>query len=385
MAPETAADAPAPRARRGEIFGDSDVRLWGMSAATRLRRSFDRAGIRHDAEDEPGPEEPVLVVDGEWVFDESLIKALAGRVGAALTAETGEVVAVNVPAGLWAKVERWVDAGAKADEAPKGIELVDAEALVPAYNVTLRKREPPMLVRLTPEAAPAVESRMFDGSYKGVTDFVTKHLWPTPAKWVTRWCAEAKITPNMVTSLSAVLTVAAFVLFWGGHFGWGLVCAWGMTFLDTVDGKLARVTLTSSKWGNVFDHGIDLVHPPFWYWAWIAGVQASLTPLAHSNLILAVVVVGYVAQRAQEGWFLARHRLEIHIWRRFDSVFRLITARRNPNLAILTLLAAAGRPDLGMTLVAVWTVLSFGVHMVQIVQAEGARRKDALVSWMAEP
>ena len=41
-----------------------------------------------------------------------------------------------------------------------------------------------------------------------------------------------------------------------------------MTFLDTVDGKLARVTLTSSPFGNVLDHSLDLIHPPFWYWAW---------------------------------------------------------------------------------------------------------------------
>ena len=28
--------------------------------------------------------------------------------------------------------------------------------------------------------------------------------------------------------------------------------------------------------------------------------------------------------------------LEIHIWRRIDTLFRQITARRNPNLVILT-------------------------------------------------
>ena len=44
----------------------------------------------------------------------------------------------------------------------------------------------------------------------------------------------------------------------------------GLVFmvLDTVDGKLARCTITSSGWGNVFDHGVDLIHPPFWWWAW---------------------------------------------------------------------------------------------------------------------
>ena len=63
-----------------------------------------------------------------------------------------------------------------------------------------------------------------------------------------------------------------------GHFGLGPGAAWLMTFLDTVDGKLARTTLTSSKWGDILDHGIDLIHPPFWYvaWAWALASRACV-------------------------------------------------------------------------------------------------------------
>ncbi len=41
-----------------------------------------------------------------------------------------------------------------------------------------------------------------------------------------------------------------------------------MTFLDTVDGKLARVTLTSSKFGDIFGprHRPDPSALP-WWWA----------------------------------------------------------------------------------------------------------------------
>jgi hypothetical protein len=37
-----------------------------------------------------------------------------------------------------------------------------------------------------------------------------------------------------------------------------------------------------------------------------------------------------------------------------------------------------------MEAVAVWTVLSFIVHAVQIVQAEAARKQGPIVSWMAQ-
>ena len=78
--------------------------------------------------------------------------------------------------------------------------------------------------------------------------------------------------------------------------------------LDTVDGKLARCTGTSSKWGNIFDHGIDLVHPPFWWWAWAHGLDAYGTPLepVYATMLLWAIVGGYVAQRLIEGIFMRR-------------------------------------------------------------------------------
>ncbi len=155
-----------------------------------------------------------------------------------------------------------------------------------------------------------------------------------------------------------------------------------MTFLDTVDGKLARVTLTSSAWGNLFDHGSDLIHPPFWWAAWVVGLQAAGQPLAHPEPILWVIIGGYVVQRLVEGVFIRVFKMHIHMWRPFDSFFRLITARRNPNLVILTAACLVNQPDLGIIAVAVWTALSLVVHFAQLAQAAMAPR-GALVSWLA--
>ena len=82
------------------------------------------------------------------------------------------------------------------------------------------------------------------GTYKGATDFVTKWLWPRPAFHVTKLCARLGITPNAVTAVSLVMVIAAFYWFLKGNWLPGLIAAWLMTFLDTVDGKLARVTMT---------------------------------------------------------------------------------------------------------------------------------------------
>jgi hypothetical protein len=73
------------------------------------------------------------------------------------------------------------------------------------------------------------------------------------------------------------------------------------------------------------------------------------------------------------------------VWKQIDSQFRLVTARRNPNFAILFLATLAGRPDTGLIAVAWWTVISLVVHAVRLVQAYAVKRSGRpIVSWMEE-
>jgi phosphatidylglycerophosphate synthase len=281
---------------------------------------------------------------------------------------------------------------ARADEAraellerraPQGLRVVTAADITDDYNEALRKRVPPYLLPLDSVGLPAIERRVFSAVYKGVTDLVTLYFWPAPARVVTRWCARVGITPNQVTSASLLLVLAAQYLFWNGHYITGLLAAWLMTFLDTVDGKLARVSLRSTKFGNFFDHSIDLVHPPFWWWAWIVGLPAMGLPLADAPLVLTVIVAGYIVQRLEEGLFHVFFGIAMHVWQPFDSRFRLITARRNPNLLLQTASVLFGRPDLGIIAVAAWTVVSLLVHTVRMIQAGMLRLRGPLQSWLA--
>lgn len=363
------------------VVGLAEGRIWGMSSAERLQRIFRRLGLQENGA-AASATQAVLAVDARWVFDEALIRALAQQPNVILVDDDGVPAAIHGQGeAMRVALERLAAGEDLATVAPDYPRLTALE-VGSTYNSELRKKEPPILRRLTTANVREVEKRLFQGSYKGVTDLVTKYVWPAPARVVTRWCALAGVTPNQVTFASFLLVLAAFALFWTGHFGWGLVAAWGMTFLDTVDGKLARVTLTSSKMGNVFDHGIDLIHPPFWWWAWLVGVQAGPHPLGHAELILAVIVGGYVVQRMLEGVFLGLFKVEMHAWRPFDSFFRLITARRNPNLIMLTGASMVGRPDIGLLLVAIWTALSLLVHLVQVLQGLITPRGQ-VTSWLS--
>lgn len=361
------------------VTGDCDIAVFGLSARDRLKKQLQRlriaaVGDLADAD---------IVLSDECVYGASVLQAL-------LDAEPGMLLIDNQGfiAGARCHTERNAAKNAALaalfDEPtrPDGRLAKTGAELAGRYDEVLRKRTDPTVLRIHSKAE--IEKALFAASYKGVTDFVTKHVWPAPALIVTRWCAANRITPNQVTLLSAVFAVLAFWLFWYGNFILGMIFAWMMTFLDTVDGKLARVTLTSSSFGNIFDHGIDLVHPPFWWWAWAVGCAAYGTPLQDGGLTVGVILGGYVLQRIAEGIFIFFFGMHMHVWRRFDSFFRQITARRNPNLVILTLFLFIDAPREGLIVVALWTLVSLLVHLAQIVQAAFAVRHGPLSSWLSE-
>src|SRR3546814_17337463 len=146
--------------------------------------------------------------------------------------------------------------------------------------------------------------------------------------------------------------------------------------LDTVGGKLGRCTITSSKWGKVADHGVDLVHPPFWWYFWGVGLGAWGLALSTQTFIwvMVAVVAGYVLQRVIEGLFIKDFGMDIHVWQKFDSDFRLVTARRNPNFAILFFATLGGRPDIGLIAAAWWNIISLIVNAELRVAAHADKR-----------
>ena len=362
------------------VVGETDRRLWSVEPEVRQARLAGKAGAGPVATLETlGEADPALLIRADAIVEERLARALMDRPGVILTARQrqgdGEAaLAARVDGRAQAEAAAAYMAETLAGASPEGLEALDAEAIGGSYDPVLRKQAVPFAERLGDAPRDLLERLTFGASYKGATDFVTKYAWPWPARHVTRWCAALGFTPNQVTTLSLVLMLLALAGFWQGEWIWAVPVAWAMTFLDTVDGKLARVTMTSSKWGNVYDHGIDLIHPPFWWWAWYMGA-ASLAEsrgpefVANYDLALWMIVIGYVAQRIYEGAFLWVFKIEGHIWRPFDYWFRSITARRNPNLFILMVSAILGAPDWGLIAVAIWVAVCFAVHLFRFAQA----------------
>ena len=97
-----------------------------------------------------------------------------------------------------------------------------------------------------------------------------------------------------------------------------------------------------------------------------------------------LLVAGYILGRVAEGLFSAVIAgFSVFAWRPIDSYSRLVTARRNPCLIMLTLGALAGRPDVGLLAVLLWTLLSTVFLWLRVGAAWYEKRKlGSLESWV---
>lgn len=365
-------DAPAQVPQGFEVVRD------GGSAGARLRDALATAG-----------DSPVLVLDIASVTDPRLIRHLAendaemaaprtavhddpdgGRAGVVrLTARHADSVPAEAP-----------DIAAVADAVSRSLpEAVVQPEAVPSFVVNLRRHLPFYLLPVRDAAAAKrAERRMFGWNYKGSTDFMTKWVYP-PLVWrLVKLSTAAGLSANAITIVSIALTFAAVPLFATGAFAAGLLCAFGMSVLDSVDGKVARLTLSDSPIGNILDHGLDIVHPPLWYAAWAMGLGAQSwgDPLA---LVGGLLIAFYVADRLVLMVAKARFRRGLHAMTPLDGAVRTWIARRNVNLVIFAVGLVIGQGVAAFTLICAWQGLTMAWHAVRTAWliASGARPAEA--------
>ena len=371
------------------ILGDSETDIWGLSGRERLERmlrGFSQTRTVDSPDQIPVPA-PALFLRADHLFDARVLAALINtRENLVLNSDAGQPVAVRITDGDMRHVLANFMGEGEGEAFPDLPRYTLKDLNLLGFQQNLKKRDLPYLLPISRVNSRQLESELFARSYKSVTDLVTKWLWPTPAFWTVRACVRFGIRPNQVTLLSLVFAVLAGVAFWHGHYGVGLVMGWLMTFLDTVDGKLARVTVTSSRLGDVLDHGLDIIHPPLWYMAWGVGLTAELTQVSDLQLMFSLILIGYIGGRLCEGTFqywIAS--FAIFIWRPLDSFNRLITARRNPNLILLTFGWFIDRPDIGLWSVIIWHLLSTIFLAGRVMMGWQARQSQGpLRSWFED-
>jgi hypothetical protein len=112
----------------------------------------------------------------------------------------------------------------------------------------------------------------------------------------------------------------------------------------------------------------------------------SLTPIANLDLLIWLMFFGYIGGRLCEGAFqLWLAPFDMFIWRKLDSFNRLVTARRNPNLLLLSYGWFIEQPDLGLLLVVAWHLLSTAFLTGRLIAGWRLwRQQGALRSWLQD-
>ncbi|MEM7488886.1 MAG: CDP-alcohol phosphatidyltransferase family protein [Pseudomonadota bacterium] len=334
-----------------------------VPAGHRLDRSDDPLGTRL-ARFVAATDGPILALDGAALVDSRLLPIL---------------VTDTQPTALRGSDPAWPTAILRlTDQAPPPDATTLAEAAdrmmadgtlpetalddLPRFMVKLR-RDVSFTLKAMPDAAQrdALERDQFWRNYKGSTDFLTRWVFP-PFVWpATRFCARNRIHPNAVTLVGIALCIAAIPLFAAGLWLPGLLAAYAMMILDSVDGKLARLTMTDSKIGDVLDHGTDIVHPPLWYIAWAVGLGA--TGLDHPlGLATIWLFVFYVADRLVLMVAKWRFGCGLHAVTPLDGAVRTWIARRNTNVAIFTIGLILGLGEGAFYGVTAWQGLTLAWH-----------------------
>ena len=112
--------------------------------------------------------------------------------------------------------------------------------------------------------------------------FDVNEIWYFMNRWVVRLLYPTSVTPNQITFLSLIFGLASSWFYVSGipyALVWGALFLYGKVFLDNVDGNLARVRGTTSRFGRFLDSLADFLVTVLVYIAvtvylvWTKGMQ----------------------------------------------------------------------------------------------------------------
>ena len=364
--------SPAPLMWIDATRPAAGLRLWGMTLVERLlreaaRRGLPRAGIvvragsgfaiehlrpdlarLYDIEVRPinegaihttevadlDPDGSAIVCDGDVVHDDRVLDhLLAVGPGHAVAGTDAAAAHLSIAA-----LQRYIRAGE-----PMGVaKLPDVHTTrlqeLDHYVADLRLTMVPFLVRITEASGlRRVDHLLFHRTFKGVIDAVARYGYYHFVRCTTRWLSRTAVSPNLLTALSILGIWAAIPCFAMGQIGWGILSAWIGVILDSVDGKLARLTVNLSDTMGDLEHAAAMPGLGLWFialgWHLSAGQLLSLTP---ASITCWILVSTFLADKLLTGAFRKLFGYELFDARPLDAAFHLIAARRNVHLLLLT-------------------------------------------------
>ncbi|MGI6259820.1 MAG: CDP-alcohol phosphatidyltransferase family protein [Anaerolineaceae bacterium] len=169
-----------------------------------------------------------------------------------------------------------------------------------------------------------------------------RRAFKKPLDGIAGFLLKIGLTPNHITLLGLLGNIGAAILIGMGELRWAGLLAGFMAPLDAVDGAMARLRGTSSKFGAFFDSTIDrydelilLAGLAFHFYniGSLAGVMLTFAAAIGS------VMVSYTRARAEALGFQASVGFLTRVGRAIVLVIGLLFAQALPSVGIIAILA----------------------------------------------
>jgi phosphatidylglycerophosphate synthase len=202
--------------------------------------------------------------------------------------------------------------------------------------------------------------------WKILLDYVQKRTLELPAQYfdpifenfLIRRLAGTSVTANQVTLMTGLLGFVVAALYYAGWLRVGVLVAIFVEVLDGVDGKLARITRTTSRAGE-FEHVLDFFYENSWYLA--LGLHLSHGS-PHALKAALLMILFDLADNVAYSLMDVRLGLSLDNANPFLARFRLIAGRRNIYSWLFLVGFFLGFPNYAFFLAVVWAGITAAIH-----------------------
>ncbi|HMW34023.1 MAG TPA: CDP-alcohol phosphatidyltransferase family protein [bacterium] len=234
------------------------------------------------------------------------------------------------------------------------------------YIKFLRKSYVPTLKRIhVGDDLTDIENDLFEKTFKSGLEWIAIYGYKTPVRELTRLFSKTNITPNHVTAVAVFCRWVSIPFLFYGWIGLGLGLIVLFVLLDSLDGKLARMTFRFSDQADWIDHGSVLPTRLGWYaglgWHYSSGVWSS-----QAGMLTIITLVCIVLDDLN--WAVAKRIFKRTLFdiTDFDAKAHLFTHRRNDMFLMLSgYLIGLGLYS--FYLICGWVVVTWIWHCTRIV------------------
>lgn len=321
----------------------------------------------------------LILIDGSYVYDARLLDALIKGPSPTALIDTDLPDALkdffNIRKGnkrsVWGRAVSIEKLSDLPPECPilnettwsnRPIHLLDA-ATVDGYRFGQRRTLRPyfFLVHQS-NKIPAVEKFILEIAQNGVLD-IPGYLHAPLENAIVRRLWNHRVTPNQVTLLTTLLALIAGLLFFLNQPASALSLALLVGILDGVDGKLARVRVETTPFGQ-YEHLLDYFYENTWWL--VLAVRLYLDQhLKASWIYWGVLVVSDLLDRLAKRYVKNRMGRHLDDLTHFDRWFRLIGGRRNIYVWILCGGFLMRTPGGAYRMMCMWGAITAQIHVVR--------------------